>query len=67
MGSDMKPMRIVVEIEHAEPFRGTVAEPGHAPQRFNGWTAFAAVIAAVVRRLGPPGVTPDDPDEASGG
>ena len=47
-------MRITVEITRAEPFCGTIAESDRPAQPFNGWTAFAAAIAAVVRRLGPP-------------
>ena len=61
MASEIDPVRIVVEISRAEPFRGTVAEAGRPPTSFNGWTAFAAAIAGVVRRIGMPSEA-DSPD-----
>ena len=54
MVSESEPVCIIVEISRAEPFRGTVAERGGATQPFNGWTAFAAAVAAVVRRIASP-------------
>ena len=54
MVSETEPVRIIVEISRAEPFRGTIAERDQPVQSFNGWTAFAAAIAAVVRGIGPP-------------
>jgi hypothetical protein len=52
MGSETDPVRITVDISCAEPFRGTIAECDRPSQPFNGWTAFAAAFAAVVRRMG---------------
>jgi hypothetical protein len=52
MVSESDPVRITVEISRAEPFRGTILEPDQPTQSFNGWTAFAASIAGVVRRIG---------------
>jgi hypothetical protein len=66
MVSETEPVRITVEISRAEPFRGTIAECDKPPQSFNGWTSFAAAIAAVVYRIGqisPSGGT----DEVAGG
>jgi hypothetical protein len=51
MRSEIDRVRIVVEIDRAEPFRGTIAEPEQPLRTFDGWTAFAAAIAAVVRRF----------------
>ncbi len=66
MASPNEPVRIVIEISRAEPFRGTVTEPGQPLQRFNGWTAFAAAIAAVVRRIGAPGSPGEASDRVTG-
>ena len=52
MRPETESVRIVVEIGCAEPFRGTIAEAGQPLRSFNGWTAFAAAIAAVVARVG---------------
>ncbi len=68
MVSEREPVRIIVEIDRAEPLRGTIAEPEQPVRTFNGWTAFASGIAAVVQRFGPP-LPPRDaqPDEGAGG
>jgi hypothetical protein len=54
MASEADPVRIVIEISRADPFRGTIAEAGRPVQGLNGWTAFASAIAAAVRRIGAP-------------
>jgi len=51
MRSEGDPVRIVVEIDRAEPLRGTLAEPEQPLRTFDGWTAFAAAVAAAVRRF----------------
>ena len=51
MTSDAEPVRITVEISRAEPLRGTIAERDRPVQAFNGWTAFAAAMAAIVGRI----------------
>ena len=68
MVSERPPVRIIIEIDRAEPLRGTIAEPEQPVRTFNGWTAFASGIAAVVQRFG----TPQSPcevraDEGAGG
>jgi hypothetical protein len=68
MRSEGDPIRIVVEIERAEPLRGTIAEPEQPLRTFDGWTAFASAVAGVVRRFGTRTAGPDaGPDEARGG
>jgi hypothetical protein len=66
MVSESDPVRITVEISRAEPFRGTIAERDGPPQSFNGWTAFAAAVAAVVHRIGP-GSAAGGTDDVVGG
>jgi hypothetical protein len=60
----LESVRVVVEIDRAEPFCGTVAEPEQPVRTFNGWIAFASAIAAVVSRIDPGvgrGELPEEP------
>jgi hypothetical protein len=66
MVSETEPVRVIVEISRAEPFRGTIAERNMPLRTFNGWTAFAAGIAAIVRRIGAARAD-EGPDEVTGG
>lgn len=66
MTSEQAPVRIIVQIDRAEPFRGTIAEREQPLQTFNGWTAFAAAMAVVVRRIGAAGGPGDRHDGTSG-
>ena len=59
MVSETEPVRIIIEISRVEPFRGTIAECERPSQAFNGWTAFAAAMAAAVGRIGAASATPD--------
>ena len=62
------PVRIVVEIERAEPLRGTIAEPERPLRTFEGWTAFAAAVAAIVQRFGVSSASSGaEPDDGPGG
>jgi hypothetical protein len=63
MVSETQPVRIVVEVSRVEPFRGTIAEGDRPVHAFNGWTAFAAAMAAV---LGGIGLTSPDSGEEAG-
>jgi indole-3-glycerol phosphate synthase len=68
MVSERERVRIIVEIDRAEPLRGTIAEPEQPVRTFHGWTAFASAVAAVVQRFGTsrsPGEV--QPDEGAGG
>jgi hypothetical protein len=65
---EREPVRIIVEIDRAEPLRGTIAEPEQPVRTFNGWTAFASGIAAVVQRFATPRSPGEvQPDEGAGG
>ena len=67
MVSEKAPVRIIVEIDRAEPLRGTISEPEQPMRTFNGWTAFASGIAAIVQRFASPLPCDAQPDEGAGG
>ena len=37
-------IRLIVEIDDADPVRGRIGPPGGPMQSFSGWTGFAAAI-----------------------
>ncbi|MEA2371785.1 MAG: hypothetical protein QOH12_2179 [Solirubrobacteraceae bacterium] len=67
MRSGTEPVRLVIEIDRAEPLRGTVAEAGEPLCAFDGWTAFAAAVAGAVRRIDPRVGPPEGPSSTVGG
>jgi len=56
----------VIEIDRAEPLRGTVAEAGEPLCTFDGWTAFAAAVAGAVRRIDPYVASREGPSDGVG-
>jgi hypothetical protein len=48
---DLGRPQITVLIDSAEPFRGTIVEPGRPDRDFTGWTAFGGLVDEALQRL----------------
>jgi hypothetical protein len=46
------PVNVTLHIVSPEPLRGTLSEPDQPDRAFIGWTAFATLMDAIIRRHG---------------
>jgi hypothetical protein len=46
-----EPVRLELEVDFADPIRGTVREPGEAEHPFHGWLQLLSALEAVCARI----------------